>query len=36
MRVTSAILPALLEAGIEVSPDDALIELGTADILHGI
>lgn len=36
MRVTSAILSTLLEAGIEVSSDDALIELGAADIFHGI
>ena len=35
-RLSAAILPALLEPSVPVTPDDAVIESGTIHIPHGI
>lgn len=34
--LTAAVLPALGEAFIEIGPDDTLIQLGAADVLHAV
>lgn len=35
-RFATAILATLLEPGVQVGADDALVELGAADVLHAI
>ena len=35
-RFSAAVLPPLLEARVQVGTNDALVELGTADVLHAV